>query len=465
MRRPSISAIGQIALKTALWPIRTARRMTGEGWIFLLLALACGLVAARADHLGNIPLLVCLVLLSVLYSALVLGSTALRGVEVTRHFTERIFAGEAVTVTLSVQNESRTPLAGLHVSEDLRAMLRRTAPGTAAPTARADASAQESQRLLPQALGTPRPPAPSNGQAFVTVIPSRGIERVRYTLNVRRRGIYGFGRTRLSTVFPFGFWRSQAERRLPGRLVVYPRLGEIDAALFQEMETSLQRLRRARASREEQDFRSLREYRHGDNPKWIHWRSSARQGRALVKEFEEPQTRRVMVLVDTNLQRMGTQRLPAFELALSFAATVVRDLARRGCEVQCGTLPPEAPPVWLTVSRERRNLDGFLELLAGLQPDNTRSLADLRTHLTRDRLRHVYVLVVGLGSLRINADLGWLRGVDNAVKIMDVRGEEFRRTFRRSAGGARDEDLEDLLLSMGDEELDALAQEELALVG
>lgn len=465
-RGPTLRRIGLGALNVALWPLRTLRRMTADGWIFVALALACGLVSARAEHLGNIPLLISLVLFSMLYTALILGSSALRHVEITRHCAERMFAGESVTVTLTVRNSARTPVAGLSLAEDLRPLVRRTVAGGIAGPAKSAASAQESQRMLPAALGSPRPVLPSTGQAFATVIPARAYERVRYHFVKRERGIYGFGRTRLATVFPFGFWRSQAERRVTGRLVVYPRLGEIDASLFQEMEASLERLRRARHSREEQDFRSLREYRHGDNPKWIHWRSSAKQGRALVKEFEEPQTRRVLVLIDTNLQRMGGRRLPAFELAMSFAATSVRELVRRGCEVTCAALPPEASPAFTTVSRDRRNLDAFLELLAGLQPDNTRTLSDLRSRINREHLRHVYVLVLGLGSLRVGANLTWLRSADNVVKTLDVRGEEFRRIFRRGPGvGLREDDLEDLLLAMGDEELDAIAQEEMALVG
>ena len=59
-----------------------------------------------------------------------------------------------------------------------------------------------------------------------------------------------------------------------------------------------------------------------------------------------------------------------------------------------------------------------------------------------------------------------MRSIDNIVKVLDVRGEEFRRIFHRQASGsARDELDEDLLLALGDEELDELAQEEMALVG
>ena len=266
---------------------------------------------------------------------------------------------------------------------------------------------------------------------------------------------------RLSTVFPFGFWRSEREQPAVGGLVVYPRMGEIDAALFKEVEEALQRLRRFRNSREEHEFRGLREYRPGDHPKWIHWRYTARCGQWMVKEYEMPQAKRVVVLLDTNLQRLGAQRLPAFELAISFAATAARELARRGCEVTALTLPPGEPVLLTSVSRERRNLDVFLEQLAGLRPDNGRTLADLRTALPRNLLRPAYVLVLGLGSLRLKADLSWVHSMENVVRVLDIRGEDFRRLFRRGTPGQAEWD-EDLLPVFADDAQDESLEEAVA---
>ncbi|GMV83676.1 MAG: hypothetical protein AMXMBFR7_48600 [Planctomycetota bacterium] len=438
------------------WPLRTILRLTKDGLLFTLLACACGAVAFRNDELANIPLLIGLVLFSVLTTGLFLGSRSLKQLGLQRRCAERTFAGEPVTVTLTLKNAGRLPAGGVTLSESLRAVTR--TKESASP------SSGESQRLTLAPGGTARPGGAGSGQTYAVAVIGRGLEPTRYSLLVRRRGMYEYGRTSLSTTFPFGFWRCTGERRIPGRLVVYPRLGEIDGGLFEELELALTRMRRSRPSREEQDFRSLREYRHGDNPKWIHWRSSARMGRPLIKEFEEPQTRRVLLLLDTNLQRLGTQRGPAFELALSFAGTVVRELNRRNCHVQVATLPPGERPLRMEITREKRNLDMWLEALAGLQPDNSRTLADMRGALRREELRHVYVLVLGLGSLRVRCDLTWLASLDNAVKVLDVRGDEFRRIFRRG-GGAREEVDEDLLLAYGDEELDDLAQEELALIG
>ncbi len=431
-------------LNVVSWPLRTLLRLTRDGWLFALLALACAVAASRSDHFSNIPLLVCLVMASLMLSGLILSGLSLRHLRIARRYPTHTFAGEPVTVTLTVHNPTRMPAAGLLIVEGLRSTARLTK----------EDPARESQTFIQPLMGRPTSPGLREAETFATMVAGHDRERTQYPLLVRQRGLYQFRRMRLSTVFPFGFWRSSREQAATGALVVYPRLGEIDAALFKEVEEALHRFRRFRANREEHEFRGLHEYRPGDQPKWIHWRSTARCGRWMVKEFEAPQAKRVVVLLDTNLQRIGAQRLPAFELAISFAATAACELARRGCEVTTVTLPPGETMQQTLVSRERRNLDVFLGLLAGLRPNNGRTLADLRTNIPRSLLRQAYVLVLGLGSLRMKADLSWLHSMENIVRVLDIRGEDFRRIFRRGAAGQTeiDEDLLPLFTEDGQEE-------------
>ena len=415
-----------------------------EGWLFIGLVLLCGLFSIGSHSWSNIPLLMCLVLFSLWLLALLSGSRSLEGLSFRRSHAERIFANEPVTVALYLANTSRLPAAGLVITEKLELeQVAAGAPGLpAAELAQPDKSARPAPRLAAQ------------GASFVTAVSGRGEERARYSLLVRRRGIYRFTETALETAFPLGFFNTTATRYLPGRLIVYPRLGEIEGLFLRELEVAFRYMRQSRPSRAEEDYRGLREYRAGDSPRWIHWRSSARLQKLLVKEFEEPQAKRVLLLLDSNLQRLGPQRYATYEWAVSFAGTLARDLARRGYEVECAALQPPDRLARVVISRERRNLDALLEMLAGLRRDDTRTLADMAAALERRSLHHVYVLVVGLGSLRLKPALGWLHTMDNVVRVFNARGEEFRRIFRLPrAGSARDQFTEDeLLLGAGDEE-------------
>ena len=56
--------------------------------------------------------------------------------------------------------------------------------------------------------------------------------------------------------------------------------------------------RRERRHGTEGDFYGVREWRSGDSRRWIHWRSSARSGELVVRQFEQPRNRDVAVLLD-----------------------------------------------------------------------------------------------------------------------------------------------------------------------
>lgn len=435
--------LGQVLRTVAALPFRLASRLTRDGLLFIALAFFCAVGSALAVAGANILLLMGLMLASLWLLSLSQGSRSLKDIRVRRSCSEWIFAGEPLQVSLMLGNSGLWPSAGVLVSEQIEAD---DVPLNAEASPAVETSARPSTLAPRTALAT--------GGSFATLIPGRGQQRIGYTLVLRRRGIYRFGETRLETVAPLGFFHSSQSRTLPGRMVVYPRLGEISRAFFDEMEKVLQDIRRTRPSRAEEEFRGLREYRRGDNPKWIHWRSSARAQTMLVKEFEEPQARRVLLLLDTNLQQLGAQRFAAFETAISFAGTLVRDLLRRDCEVQFAALQPNDRVVHLTVSRPRRNLDQLLEQLAGLKREDRRTLGGVGEVLGRRSLHNVYVLVLGLGSLRNQGNIKSLSTGDNIVRVIDVRSEDFRRIFRRIAGAGRDSVAdEDMLADLaGDEE-------------
>ncbi|MFY1625666.1 DUF58 domain-containing protein [Micromonospora sp. WMMD723] len=77
-------------------------------------------------------------------------------------------------------------------------------------------------------------------------------------------------------------------------------------------------------------FAALREYQPGDDPRHIHWRSSARRGTLLVREHVDTTEPTTTVLLDTR----GNVLTPAgFEVAVEVAASVAAASTRGGHEV------------------------------------------------------------------------------------------------------------------------------------
>ncbi|HLX61443.1 MAG TPA: DUF58 domain-containing protein [Planctomycetota bacterium] len=434
-----------------LWPLRVAARMTPDGLLFVALTALCAMLSIGANSWSNIPLLIALVLLALWFLAFWQGSRAVKAITFRRRHPEHVFASDPLTVTMQLTNTSKLPAAGLFVEEDLTQEI---AP---APIGRSAQPVELASRPAHENRATPSRSAivSAQGRTFVMALSGKESSRASYTISLRRRGVYHFTASRIETVYPLGFFRSVSPRVAPGRLVVYPRLGEVNTALFEDVEHTLEAMRRAKPSRAEEEFRGLREYRKEDNPRWIHWRGSARAGELLVREFEEPVSKRVLLLLDTNLRGLGARRFARFENAISFTATVVREFARRGIEVETVALQPNAMLSRVTVSRARRNLDALLEMVSVLRRDDTRTLDALIDAIPRRSLHGAFVLVVGLGSLRTGTQLRWLRAGDNAVRILDARGEEFARIFRRDPGAPETAADEDLLMSLGEDELES----------
>jgi uncharacterized protein (DUF58 family) len=77
------------------------------------------------------------------------------------------------------------------------------------------------------------------------------------------------------------------------------------------------------------EFSGLREYRRGDDRRHIHWKSVARTGELVVKEFGQDAPRRHAVVLDLHRPGNGVPEVE-IEDAVSAAGSVLLHLARKG---------------------------------------------------------------------------------------------------------------------------------------
>ena len=159
-----------------------------------------------------------------------------------------------------------------------------------------------------------------------------------YSTVVSRRGLHRFGSVRLESTFPFLFFRKVVEVPCESEVLVYPRMGEIARGLLpgarpRELVVGAE----AGDMRGRSRFYGLREYRAGEDPKLIHWRSSARLGKPLIKQMENEDTRQIWIILDNMLTDPDdAETLDRFERGVSFAATLARDLV--AAEFQVGLM-------------------------------------------------------------------------------------------------------------------------------
>src|SRR5205814_7019129 len=92
------------------------------------------------------------------------------------------------------------------------------------------------------------------------------------------------------------------------------------------------------------EFHGLREFRSGDDPRDIHWRTSARRGRPFVRELEEETGRIVMIVLETGAAPVAGDPVRAFEDAVSLAASLAVALLRKGLQVGLKTDGAQVTP-------------------------------------------------------------------------------------------------------------------------
>jgi uncharacterized protein (DUF58 family) len=201
------------------------------------------------------------------------------------------------------------------------------------------------------------------GEREVQLPGSRRLLRGAYALDRVPRGRYGFGPVRLTLQDPFGLYRAVLELGEPGALLAYPRLVELER-LFSEGGAHAQEGRRLLLRRPSGfELHSVREYEQGESLRKVHWRSTARRGRLMVKELEDAPRDEIAVLLDGDASAVVGE---SFDVQVRAAGSILRAHVRRGRRtvLVVNSLLREVQAVHSDAEEWRR----ALELLAAVEP-------------------------------------------------------------------------------------------------
>lgn len=227
-----------------------------------------------------------------------------RRLEVTRQGPSRAQEGAVVQFEVQVHNPGRLPRFMVELIDHL--------PFT-------DLSGGSLPTGTPQWLG------------MLNHLPGRRTVMFQVPVPCEKRGFYTLGPVGLASSFPLGL--SEA-RVLCGHaqqtLTVYP---DVFSVLHLPLRGAPSQIHRGGYQLPEgsgaAEFSGLREYRRGDNPRHIHWPTTARLNELMVREFEPLASACVFLLLDqTQAANVGVGRHTTFEYAVRIAAS----LARTACE-------------------------------------------------------------------------------------------------------------------------------------
>jgi uncharacterized protein (DUF58 family) len=380
-------------------------RWTREGLGYLLLWL--GLLAIGLYLQINLVMLVAGLTAGPIAVSLTGSAAMMRKLGVTRRLPAHVFAGEPLVVSYTLENRQRRAAALAVGARD-----RFTAV----------------DRAVARARGV-------EARLFFARVPGGQRQRVRWEGVSPARGRYRCEAIELITRAPFGLLERRVAVSQPGHLIVYPAVGRLTRRwrLVQREASEARRGRRYHRTARQQEYHGLRDYRPGDSPRWIHWRTSARVGELMVKEFEQQAEQDLAVLLDPWLPRADAtaEQQETVEDAIRFAATVCLEACRQATRrLLLGWTGP--PPGVRHGPAAPKLLHELLEQLAVLRPSAEGSLAALFNALPPATLREATLVIVATRPVNLLEETersarlaGWIgRGLAGRVVLLDAaRGD------------------------------------------
>jgi uncharacterized protein (DUF58 family) len=275
------------AVAGAVRPVAGAVTALGRG--VLLLGLGCWVLAWRGGWAELMVVAAAAWLLVALSVLLTLGRSKLAVALVAD--PQRVVVGAPAAGSVTVRNVSSRPLLPLGLELPIGA-----------------GAARFTMPLLA--------PGAEHEELFVVPTHHRGVVAVGPATTVRGD--------------PIGLLRRSVTWTGAMEIFVHPitvRIDSLGAGILRDLEGQTTN----ELSTSDLAFHTLREYQPGDDRRYIHWRSSAKAGRFMVRQFLDTRRSHVAVVVDSSEAAYGDA--DHFELAVSAAASIAVRVAQDGQEV------------------------------------------------------------------------------------------------------------------------------------
>ncbi|MEY2411386.1 MAG: hypothetical protein QOF48_4056 [Verrucomicrobiota bacterium] len=336
------------------------RRFTPAGLLALVTLCATGAIGIDMDQtvgFQGFALVACLLMMAIMLAPFFRG----------RFTIERVLprygsVGEPFTYHVTVRNLGTRTWRDLELIEDVEdprpsfadyAVARREAPrGATFRITRTPAGPGRHRRVAPFKPARVSTLAPhGDAEALVQLIPAR-------------RGPLRLIGATVARSDPFGLFRGFVRVPQTATVLILPKRYRLPSiALPGTRQYQRGGVTHASAIGQSDEFVSLRDYRPGDPLRHIHWRSWARTGRPIVKEFQDEFFVRHALILDTFA---SPAQMAAFEEAVAVASSFACSLSTQESLLDLMFVGPQA--VCFTTGRGVGHAEQALEILASVRP-------------------------------------------------------------------------------------------------
>jgi len=183
--------------------------------------------------------------------------------------------------------------------------------------------------------------------ARATGIRAFGDISLKYTIKCTQRGYFRIGPVMMESGDFFGMMRRYVASDIAHFLTVYPQVVPLQRYSIPTQRPLGELVVRQRLLEDPTRIAGVREYRHGDPLRIVHWKATAKTGRLHSKLFDPATLIGAHIILDFSLPAWGGEpRSDRSELAVTAAASIAAHVAARHQQIGLTSNGIDAAEVW-----------------------------------------------------------------------------------------------------------------------
>lgn len=241
--------------------------------------------------------------------------------------------------------------------------------------------------------------------------------KVAYFFTPTKRGRFEFACIKVQTLSRLGFWFVQRSFDVHDEVQVYPNIEAITQFELLAQTNSLSEMGylNTKMKGDGHEFERMRDYRPGDEPRRVDWKTTARLNRLIVREMGQDRNQNVLFMIDMGrLMQQTTDGLSHFDYALNTAIILSHIAQKKGDNIGA-VLFSDKVKKYVPLRKGRSAVDALILAAYDLEPEpvatnysnafkhvmenvNKRALLLLMTHMGKgeeQRLMRTYSAYLG----------------------------------------------------------------------
>ncbi len=236
--------------------------------------------------------------------------------------------------------------------------------------------------------------------ALRVILPPWKTVKTEYRFTPGRRGKFSFDGVWVRHSSLLGLWRIVRRFELADEIQVFPNIEALRRFELLARQNSLAELgiRATRMKGDGTEFERMREYRQGDDPRRIDWKTTARLSKLIVREMGQERNQNIMFMIDMGrMMRQTTGGLSHFDYALNTAIILGHIAQQKGDNVGA-LLFSDTVKRYVPLGRGRGSVEALVHAAYDIEPQQvaTNYRRAFKQVMTRVRRRSLILLMTHL---------------------------------------------------------------------